>query len=99
MADDRARSPVDRPRDLFDATTTASRGLGQRLLARWDEIQIGPRPVLERLVLVLRDAGFVRRPLLETRSLGSRDAKCVREEDSALDAPPQRAGVHGRGSG
>src|SRR5437867_3873291 len=78
-------------RDFLQARTTSGRRPRQGFLARRNEVQVRPCPLLQGGVLGLWDPRLVGGPFLQARSFRDRPTKCTCEDDGALDAPPQWA--------
>src|SRR5438552_1396416 len=91
MADNGRRGTIQGFGDFFEAPTSSDCRLCEGLFARRDEIQVPPGAPLERLVLRLRDAGFIGGPLLQARALPDPESERIREQDRTFNAPAQRA--------
>src|SRR5947199_873337 len=91
MADHGRRGTIQGFGDFLEAPTSSDCRLCEGLLARRDEIQVPPGAPLERLVLRLRDAGFIGGSLLQARALPDPESEQIREQDRTFNAPAQRA--------
>src|SRR5205823_4539435 len=90
MADNGRRGTIQGFGDFFEAPTSSDCRLCEGLFARRDEIQVPPGAPLQRLVLRLRDAGFIGGPLLQARSLANPESERIREQSRTFNAPTQR---------
>src|SRR5205823_11116863 len=76
--------------DFLEAPTSPDRRVCEGLFARRDESKVPPGAPLQRLVLRLRDAGFIGGPLLEARPFSNPESERIREQSRTFNAPTQR---------
>src|SRR5256886_3229956 len=98
VSHDRGRGAIGLLRDSFDASAASDRRVRNRLLARREEIEIGPRPAFQLLVFRLWDSRFIGGPFFPTRALGDHDKERLGKQEGTLDAATQGTGEYGGGA-